>query len=147
MINNALECTPQIKVETDCSLNPDIFFDGDDDCVTIVISSEDESMEEDEITLEDTFTKCKPDIKIEDYDRLNCPLYVDGSNLELLSPMQPSPVCNSQSPCLSYNDPTSPASTLLSDFGYESVESPLSDMNDFQDLWNESINELFPSLV
>lgn len=137
------------EMDVDYGLHNDTYntCDGDDECVTIVISDEDD-ITDDEIRLEDVHIKTEPSIE-ETLSNFNCPLYIDGSHLELLSPMQPSPSAHFLSPCMSHKDPASPASTLLSDFGYESVESPLSDVtsSDFQDLWNESLSELFPSLV
>lgn len=151
--STANDTLKSIKEEMDVehsAPNKDVFYDtydGDDECVTIVISDEDDIMD-DEIRMENVYIKPEPSVE-ETLNNLSCPLYIDGNHLELLSPMQPSPNSNFLSPCMSHKDPASPASTLLSDFGYESVESPLSDVtsSDFQDLWNESLSDLFPSLI
>lgn len=135
-----------IKIEEISSADPDTYYgtyDEENDCITVVVISEDESVAEEVIESEDN-----DNMECEDVIDLNNHLYCDGKALNLLSPMQPSPYPSSLS-LGSYKDPLSPAPTFISDFGYESVESPLSDMgsNDFQDLWSESFSELFPSLV
>lgn len=135
-----------IKIEEMSSADPDTYYgtyDEENDCITVVVTSEDESVAEQVVKSEDS-----DNMECEDIIDLNNHLYCDGKAQNLLSPMQPSPYSSSLS-LGSYKDPLSPAPTFISDFGYESVESPLSEMgsNDFQDLWSESFSELFPSLV
>lgn len=65
----------------------------------------------------------------EDEEPKNTP---DFMKYELLSPIQSS---------------KSPIPSCFSDGGYESIGSPCSEIRNYNELWNSSFSELFPSLV
>ncbi|CAH0406660.1 unnamed protein product [Chilo suppressalis] len=114
----------------------DIFyasFDEANDCITVEVPCDEQVVEE-----------LSP-IKVE--TELNSVIDVSGvsleCNLKMLSPMSLSPNSADENLLLS------PSHTSISDLGYESLASPLSepDSMDLSDFWCESFSELFPGLA
>lgn len=123
----------KVKMEESCYPDDEnIYLDDCDEneCVTVVISSEDEDI------MESSDVDCSLGLQE------SC-LNIKSEKMDLLSPYNS---FDSLSPSSSCKDPSSPA-MYSPDFAYESVESPLSDIPDFDSLWSESFSELFPSLV
>lgn len=117
----------------------DIFYancDEDNECVTIEVPCEDQQMVEENksVTIETYFDDLTTDIDV-----------TLENNMKLLSPMCLSPRSMDENLLA-----VSPAHTALSsDLGYESLASPLSEVDslDLSDFWCESFSELFPGLA
>lgn len=73
-----------------------------------------------------------PEEEDEPISTWNEPNTPDFLKYELLSPIQSS---------------KSPIPSCFSDGGYESIGSPCSEIKNYDELWNSSFSELFPSLV
>ncbi|KAI5634659.1 basic region leucine zipper domain-containing protein [Phthorimaea operculella] len=115
----------------------DLFYascDDENDCVTVEVPCEQEVVEEAPITVQTDFsslTDCGSGVTLE-------------CDMKLLSPMSLSPSSVEENLL-----GVSPAHTLGSDTGYESLASPLSESEslDLSDFWCESLSELFPGLA
>lgn len=118
----------------------DIFYancDEENDCVTIEVPCEDQVVEEVKAVEEVTPISIVTDFNLtEEYPELTF-----DKEMQLLSPMSLSPNKDNLS--------VSPSHTSISDFGYESLGSPLSESEsmDLSDFWCDSFSELFPGLV
>lgn len=127
----------QIKEEVNNDKG-DIFYancDEENDCVTIEVPCDEQTIVE----------EIKPVMDPTDFDILTSD-YSDimlDNDMELLSPLSLSPQPRGD------NLAVSPSHTSVSDLGYESLASPLSETEsmDLSDFWCESFSELFPGLV
>lgn len=139
--------TDNVQIDTSSDSGKDMFYgtyDEANDCITIVVTSEDSTMEE----IHQKNIVVESDQSGDESNDQSL-LYLD-TNVPMLSPMSE---C-SLSPALKKDDihrpiSVSPAHTVSTDFGYESVDSPLSEPDhvDLNDFWCESFSELFPDLA
>lgn len=139
--------TENIQIDTSSDSGKDMFYgtyDEANDCITIVVTSEDSTMEE--IHQKNIIVESE---QTGDDSNDQSLLYLD-TNVPMLSPMSE---C-SLSPTMKKEDihrpiSVSPAHTVSTDFGYESIDSPLSELDhvDLKDFWCESFSELFPDLA
>lgn len=140
--NIASEPNNTVQIKEENNDKGDIFyanFDDENDCVTIEVPCEDQTLDE---------VPSMPTIKVDtDFATLtdNCSAITLECDMKLLSPMSLSPKSVEDNLLA-----VSPAHTSLSsDLGYESLASPLSetDSMDLSDFWCESFSELFPGLA
>lgn len=165
--NEALNETDNLNIKTEVKeeMNEEVLYgtyDEDSNCITIVIS------DENDVCIEDAVTEViTTDVQEENNNSLESlshylSTFVDTDTtipsveppLKLLSPI-PS-IAEVMSPVSSRDSYSSSPQyrkqhdISVSDGGYESIDSPLSDTSnhsEFNDLWNESFQELFPSLL
>lgn len=155
-----------IKTEVKEEMDEEVLYgtyDEDSNCITIVISDENDVCIEDAVT--EVITTDVPAENNHSSESLSHYLstFVDTDTtipsveppLKLLSPIPSiaevmSPVSSRDSYSSSPQYRKQHHDISVSDGGYESIGSPLSDTSnhsEFNDLWNESFQELFPSLL
>ncbi|CAG9783531.1 unnamed protein product [Diatraea saccharalis] len=129
------EETVQIKEEIGNDKG-DIFYtsvDDANDCITVEVPCDEQIVEEVTATQTEMDTNSMTDVS---GISLDC-------DLKMFSPLSLSPNVAEENVLLS------PSHTSISDLGYESLSSPLSESEsmDLSDFWCESFSELFPGLA
>lgn len=169
-----IESKQMLQEDTKEGTNSEVFYgtyDEETNCITIVIKDENDVCIEDARIEEVSTTYPEESNTIGEY--ISTFMDTDSQSLtgisleeppmELLSPMSSlqagvSPHSSRGSLSPQFFEPRSNKFDLFSsssDGGYESIDSPLSDMSSsnyqiqdgFNDMWNESFQELFPSLL
>lgn len=139
---------PDIQIKEEINNDKgDIFYancDEENDCITIEVPCDEQTVVEEKSVVEEKQIIEDNPVVTTDFDILSD--YSDiglDKDMELLSPMSLSPQP------LADNLAVSPSHTSISDLGYESLASPLSETEsmDLSDFWCESFSELFPGLV